>query len=262
MVQPIVVTGGSIGYKAPTFSYGQTTQAINGGYSFDLPLSTVAAFTNNALAFSEANSKNAQGFFSGIFARAQEGVSNQATQAFAYQDKSLGVLQGMQEKALAVQKYGLKKQYSTGNLLKPGSQCFITTAICKASGLPDDTWQLQLLRKFRDDYLLTTDEGCDLVQRYYDLAPRIVEAIDKLSNASSIYAYLAGSFIQLALQQISVQNFEGATGTYSAMVKYAQELAGIEDVQEVAVNASDDWTPTWPDETAPAVKPEFHPLGD
>lgn len=238
---PIQVTG-NIGYTAPTFSYGQTTQAINGGYSFDLPLATVASFTNNALAFSEKNSANAQGFFSGIFDRAQAGVQRASDSSFTYQDKSLGVLQGMQEKALAVQKYGIKKQFSTGNLLKPGSQCFITTAICKASGLPDNTWQLMRLRTFRDEYLLTTDEGCDLVEHYYKIAPAIVEAIDKLSNSSSIYAYLSANFIDLALQQISVNNFEGATGTYTAMVKVAQTLAGVVEV-----------------DTAPAP---FHPLGD
>ncbi|HKY44760.1 MAG TPA: CFI-box-CTERM domain-containing protein [Pyrinomonadaceae bacterium] len=233
MATPIVVTSGSLGYTAPSFNYGATTQAINGGYSFDLPLATVAAFTNNAMAFAERNTANAQGFFSGVFSNAQAGVNAQAASAFKYQDKSLEALQQMQQRALDVQKYGIKKQYSTKNLLKPGSQCFITTAICKAAGLPDDTWQLMRLRTFRDEHLLTTDIGKALVAVYYQIAPVIVAALDASPLGASHYAYLAAHFIYPALQQISVGNHDGATATYSAMVETAAKFAGLESLPVV-----------------------------
>lgn len=226
---PITVLG-SIAYTAPSFNYGATSQAINGGYSFDLPLATVAAFTNNAMSFANQNTANAQGFFSGVFNSGQAAVTRASDQAYAFQDKSLGVLQKMHQGALDVQKYYIKKQFGTMNMLKPGSQCFITTAVCKASGKSDNCWELQLLRKFRDDYLLQTPEGKLLVDIYYQVAPAIVEALDALPTASSAYAYLKGNFIDTALQRISVGDHKGATGIYTRMIEAAAKFAGIESL--------------------------------
>jgi hypothetical protein len=217
MADQIPVVGGSFGYTAPSFTYGQTSQAINGGYTFDLPLATVQAFTNNALKFSANNTQNAQGFFGGIFTQAQAGVSQASRSAFEYQDKGLAWMTAAQKEALRVQQYAIKKKY--------GSGCFITTAVCKQQRLPDDCWQLMALRKFRDDHLMKSQKGKRLVKQYYEKAPGIVEAIDALPNAASIYAYLSAHYIDRALQQISVGDLKGATNTYTAMVHKAEEFA-------------------------------------
>lgn len=222
------VTGG-ITYTPVSFSYGNASQVIGGGFAFDMPLATAAMFTNTALDFSAQNTKNAQGFFSGILSRAQGSMDQTVNQSFNYQNKALQTTESIFNRALDVQKFSIKKQYSTGNLLKPGSQCFITTAVCKAQGLPDDTWQLMRLRTFRDDYLLSSAEGKALVKEYYRIAPTIVELIDALTNGASIYNYLNNNFITLALQRISVGDNAGAQAVYTAMVEAAVKLSGFVD---------------------------------
>jgi len=227
MAAQIGTVAGGITYSPVSFSYGNASQVIGGGFAFDLPLATAAMFTNTALDFSAQNSKNAQGFFSGVFARAQGAMDNTVNQSFNYQNKALQTTESIFQKALDVQKYSIKKQYGTMNMLKPGSQCFITTAVCKAQGLPDDTWQLMKLRTFRDEYLLTTAEGKALVKEYYRIAPKIVELIDALPNGASVYNYLNNSFITLALSRISVGDYAGAQSVYTAMVEKARELSGF-----------------------------------
>lgn len=94
------VVAGGISYTAPSFTYG-TQQAVNGGFSFDLPLATVQAFTNNALSFSANNSANAQGFLQGVLNSAQSNVNRTADRAYDYQTTALGTLESMQGRALS-----------------------------------------------------------------------------------------------------------------------------------------------------------------
>ncbi len=68
-----------------------------------------------------------------------------------------------------------------------GGGCYITTACAVAMGLPDDCEQLTVLRQFRDHYLLKTPVGPYLVEIYYADAPRIVEAINRLSDPGLAY---------------------------------------------------------------------------
>ncbi|MBQ9986102.1 MAG: hypothetical protein IJP38_07315 [Oscillospiraceae bacterium] len=58
-----------------------------------------------------------------------------------------------------------------------GSSCFLTTACCQYKNLPDDCYELTVLRKFRDEYLMNTKDGKELVEKYYEIAPGIVEKI-------------------------------------------------------------------------------------
>lgn len=51
--------------------------------------------------------------------------------------------------------------------------CFLTTAACRYRGLPDDCYELGVLRQFRDEFLLTSPERAPLVDEYYAEAPRI-----------------------------------------------------------------------------------------
>ena len=60
---------------------------------------------------------------------------------------------------------------------KKKSGCFISTAACQFKGLPDNCFELQTLRKFRDEHLLSTKEGSDMVNNYYAIAPAIAEKL-------------------------------------------------------------------------------------
>jgi hypothetical protein len=65
--------------------------------------------------------------------------------------------------------------------------CFITSACVSAMNLPDNCYELETLRAFRDNVLLTDDSGKKLVKKYYKIAPEIVSMIDKDSKRKEIY---------------------------------------------------------------------------
>ena len=60
---------------------------------------------------------------------------------------------------------------------KSGSDCYITSACSEAKGLPDDCDELMTLRDFRDNWLAKELNGKEVIEEYYRIAPRIVEAI-------------------------------------------------------------------------------------
>ena len=65
--------------------------------------------------------------------------------------------------------------------------CFLTTACTAARNLSDDCYELQTLRKYRDTYLKSFPEGKTAVDDYYEIAPRIVTAIDALPESNGIW---------------------------------------------------------------------------
>jgi len=70
-----------------------------------------------------------------------------------------------------------KRSDSGSSRSKKGGLCFITTAVCHHRGLEDDCRELEILREFRDTYLLLTPEGNELIQEYYRISPEIAEKI-------------------------------------------------------------------------------------
>jgi hypothetical protein len=54
--------------------------------------------------------------------------------------------------------------------------CFLTTAVVEMRGEEDDGYTLSTLRKFRDTYLRNKN---DAVEKYYEVAPKLVKAIPK-----------------------------------------------------------------------------------
>ena len=67
------------------------------------------------------------------------------------------------------------------------SSCFLTTAMCKYYGKPDDCPELNQLRQFRDTWMSLSEEGRSLISEYYEIAPHIVNAIDNDSHHDQVY---------------------------------------------------------------------------
>lgn len=63
--------------------------------------------------------------------------------------------------------------------------CFITTAVCDSFGKADDCYELTAFRNFRDKWLVNQADGKNLIAEYYNIAPKIVEKINSLSNSGS-----------------------------------------------------------------------------
>ena len=66
----------------------------------------------------------------------------------------------------------------------------MTTACCQYKGLPDDCYELETMRRFRDEYLLKQKDGEAIVNLYYDRAPVIVERIEKMDKKEAILEYI------------------------------------------------------------------------
>lgn len=96
--------------------------------------------------------------------------------------------------------------------------CYITTAVCKDSGKPDNCYELTQFRKFRDEWLTNQPDGKDLIKQYYDTAPNIVKLIDKQPNSHEIYDNLNEVYLTPCLHYIENEQYEKCKELYSDMV--------------------------------------------
>ena len=97
----------------------------------------------------------------------------------------------------------------------PDGGCFITTAIVEKKGEADDGETLTKLRKFRDEYMVDRQEE---VQEYYDIAPKIIKAIDNEEEWNWIE-----NQIQKAIAYIDEEKQDDAYATYKNMVSTLKE---------------------------------------
>jgi hypothetical protein len=104
-----------------------------------------------------------------------------------------------------------KEQRSSGG-------CFISTAITSSLGLPDDCRELNTLRRFRDTCMARTPEGRLEVERYYQIAPRVVESISQRPDAAAIWRCLWTSHLAPAIAAIEHGDHDRAYGIYRNMV--------------------------------------------
>lgn len=100
--------------------------------------------------------------------------------------------------------------------------CYITTAVCESLGKPDDCHELQVLRGYRDEYLMGSEEGKDIVMKYYDIAPTIVKRINEKENAGQIYQRIYTDYLVPCIQLAENQKLEECKETYRSMVQELQ----------------------------------------
>lgn len=56
--------------------------------------------------------------------------------------------------------------------------CYLTTACITYKGLSDDCYELETLRKFRDNYLMSNDSYRSDVLEYYSFSPKLISEIN------------------------------------------------------------------------------------
>lgn len=96
--------------------------------------------------------------------------------------------------------------------------CFITTACITSKGLPDDCYELQLLRNFRDTYVTSRKEGSNLINEYYKTAPLIIQQINSQENANDIYSEIFNN-IKKAVSFIERKMYSAAFELYCKIVR-------------------------------------------
>lgn len=97
--------------------------------------------------------------------------------------------------------------------------CFITTAVCEASGLPDDCAELTAFRAFRDGYLRESAGGEALIEEYYDLAPAIVTCIDVCADREKKYADIRARWLEPCYRDLQLGRPEQCKSRYVEMVR-------------------------------------------
>ena len=102
-----------------------------------------------------------------------------------------------------------------------GGGCFLTEAVVGHRGLEsDDGPTLTALRAFRDGYMQETAERRALVERYYEIAPRIVVAIPR---GHEDWAWI-GERVDVAVAAIDAGDRDMAFGIYVDMVRHLEWL--------------------------------------
>ena len=99
---------------------------------------------------------------------------------------------------------------------KTGSFCFLTTACVEYYGKPDDCYELETLRSFRDGILMKTEKGRRLCMEYYEIAPMIVERM-KEDGDSAVYEWIYGVILE-CIAFIQQEKYREATDRYKEMV--------------------------------------------
>ena len=142
------------------------------------------------------------------------------------------ILEGKQEKAHQLtdticEKWAYKFK---GNNIKttdaasiqPGFKsklCYVTTAVCRSLNKPEDCYELNLLKDYRDNYLILTENGEELVKKYYDIAPTIVKRIDKSDNPEEKYRYIWDRYLKVCITYIQSGDKERCGEEYIKMIE-------------------------------------------
>ena len=83
-----------------------------------------------------------------------------------------------------------------------GGGCFITTATCEVYGLDENCEILEKLRRFRDTFMMQTNERKEIIKMYYKNAPRIVENINIRHDKDEVYGKIMDTYILPTFQAI------------------------------------------------------------
>lgn len=96
----------------------------------------------------------------------------------------------------------------------PEGGCFLTSACTASRGLPDDCHELTVLRNFRDNWLKHQPDGVLLIAHYYEVAPKIVEAIDRLENRLEIWDKVYKELVMPCVELIDNEQCQEALELY------------------------------------------------
>lgn len=102
--------------------------------------------------------------------------------------------------------------------------CFISTAACMSSGLPDDCSELTYLRQMRDAYLAHSPTGRAMIASYYRWAPEVVELIDRSPQREAVYLEVMARIADMPASA-SVDDFVAA---YLEMVRWVCAQIGFD----------------------------------
>jgi len=96
--------------------------------------------------------------------------------------------------------------------------CFLSTAVCTTLGKSDNCYELAILRQLRDTYMQRTPGRRSEVERYYKIAPRIVNSVEKSDDPTAVWQGLAEDHILPIIAIAQKGDFPMAHRLYRCMV--------------------------------------------
>lgn len=112
---------------------------------------------------------------------------------------------------------GAYEDISTG--FKKRRFCYITTAVCQSLGKPDDCEELNVLRKYRDHWLMLVEDGPALVDEYYETAPAVLEKIQARPDYAAVCEGIYNEYILPCIELIRAERYEACKELYIKMVR-------------------------------------------
>lgn len=95
--------------------------------------------------------------------------------------------------------------------------CYITSACMYARGLADDCYELETLRNFRDTWLKGSEEGQAFIKQYYEIAPKVVSAINDTNDSKSVYEMLYSKMVKPCVELIEQKKYQETLELYKNM---------------------------------------------
>ena len=149
-------------------------------------------------------------------------------------DKAKGAAAKVQGKIRAER---IKKLYDHTDSLKPKQEtvhvetkkslCYITTATCIALGKEDNCPEIMQLKNYRDTWLIHAPDGKELISSYYELAPKIVTAINQRDQAKEIYRRVYQDYLEEIMSLLTEKRYEDVKNKYRTMVEDLQITMGV-----------------------------------
>ena len=101
--------------------------------------------------------------------------------------------------------------------------CYLTTACMKQylNNFDDNCYELRVLRWFRDNFVSKED-----IKHYYEIAPIIVEGIEKEQEKDMVYDYIYDNVVDACVSAIEKGDYEFAYNRYkSSILAFEQTFA-------------------------------------
>lgn len=96
--------------------------------------------------------------------------------------------------------------------------CYVTTAVCKSLGKSEDCEEIRMLKNYRDTYLTAEPDGPELIDTYYDIAPTIVNRINKCADSDAVYEQIYKNYIYPCISYIESDRLSDCKDLYVKMM--------------------------------------------
>lgn len=104
--------------------------------------------------------------------------------------------------------------------------CFMTSACVDYLGKEDDCYELEMIRKFRDEKLRYIPGGKAMIKEYYEVAPGIVKAINASKEKSTYYQDIYDTILH-CIDNIKANDNNRAVALYLGMFYKYKELFNL-----------------------------------